>query len=296
MQEGEIMQIIHKIEETHFSPSESIIIDYILKQGENIKDMSAHAIAKITYTSPPLLIRIAKKLGFKGWNEFKEAYIQELEYMYKTADIDASIPFVVSDNFINISHNIAQLEIESIQDTMSLLKHDDLYNAMHYLRNAQVIDMYAVSNNVLLAEQFAEKMFLIQKKVNLCRLSENAKLQASMSDENHVALIISYSGETKFILDVASILQQKKTPIIAITSIADNRLSLLSNVVLRMSSKEMLNTKIGDFASSQSVKLILDVLYSCIFSLDYQRNLDSKIALARSVDDRHSGFAYIDED
>ena len=58
----------------------------------------------------------------------------------------------------------------------------------------------------------------------------------------------------------------------------------------------MLNTKIGDFATSQSVKLILDILYSCIFSLDYQNNLDNKIALAKSVDDRHSGFAYIDED
>lgn len=296
MQEGDSMQIIHKMEETHFSPSETTIIDYILEQGENIKNMSIHAIAEATYTSPPLLIRIAKKLGFKGWNEFKEAYIQELEYMYQTADIDASIPFVVSDNFINISNNIAQLEIESIQDTMSLLKHDDLYGAMHYLRNAPVIDMYAVSNNVILAQQFADKMFLIQKKVNLCRLSENAKLQASMSNENHVAIIISYSGETKFILEVAHILKQKQTPIIAITSIADNHLSSLSNVVLRISSKEMLNTKIGDFATSQSVKLILDILYSCIFSLDYQNNLDNKIALAKSVDDRHSGFAYIDED
>lgn len=289
------MLIVHKIEKTHFSPSEAVIVDYILKQGEAIENMSISAIAKATYTSPPLLVRIAKKLGFSGWNEFKEAYLEELEYLYKTSDIDASIPFVVSDDFMNISHNIAQLESETIQDTIQLLNHDTLYQAMRYLREAPRIDLYGVSNNVILAEEFAEKMLFINKNVSISRLSGDAKLQASMSDSRHVAILISYSGETKFILEVARILRKKQTPIIAITSIGDNHLSQLANVVLRISSKEMLHTKIGDFASSQSVKLILDILYGCIFSLDYQKNLDYKIALAQEVDDRHSGFEYIDE-
>lgn len=290
------MLIMHKIEGTHFSPSETQIIDYILEQGEKIKDMSIISIANATYTSAPLLIRIAKKLGFSGWNEFKEAYLRELEYLYTSNDIDASIPFVVSDNFTTISHNIAQLEIETIQDTMRLLKHDDLFKAMRYLRDAQVIDVYGVSNNVILAEEFAEKMFFIHKNVYICRLTGDAKLQATMSDEHHAAILISYSGQTNFMLDVAKILKTRKTPIVAITSIGDNDLSKIADVVLCISSREMLHTKIGDFSSSQSVKLILDILYSCIFSLDYQKNLDDKISFAKSVEDRYSGFEYIDEE
>jgi len=290
------MLIIHKIEKTHFSPSETQIIDYILKEGEKIKDMSITSIASATYTSPPLLIRISKKLGYSGWNEFKEAYLKELDYLYTSNDIDASIPFVVSDNFTTISQHIAQLEIETIQDTMNLLTHDDLFQAMRFLRDASKIDMYGVSNNVILAEEFAEKMFFIHKNVYICRLTGDAKIQAAMSDSHHVAILISYSGETNFMLDVAKILKKKNTPMIAITSIGDNHLSKLADVVLRISSKEMLHTKIGEFASSQSVKLILDILYGCIFSLDYQKNLDNKIALAKEVDDRHSGFEYIDEE
>ena len=90
------MLLIHKIEQTHFSATEAIIIDYILDQGLNIKNMSANSIAKATYTSPPLLVRIAKKLGYHGWNDFKDAFINELEYLFKEQNIDASIPFVVS--------------------------------------------------------------------------------------------------------------------------------------------------------------------------------------------------------
>jgi DNA-binding MurR/RpiR family transcriptional regulator len=292
---GGSMLIVHKLERTHFSPSEAKIVDFILKEGEKIRNMSISFIANETYTSPPLLIRIAKKLGYSGWNEFKEDYLKEIEYLYKSSDIDASIPFVVSDDYMNISHNIATLEIETIQDTISLLKHDDLYQAMRYLRDASRIDIYGVSSSIILAEEFARKMSFINQNVFISRYSEDSKLQAANSDETHVAILISYSGETGYILQVAKKLKQKKTPIIAITSIGDNSLSKEANVVLRISSKEMLHTKIGDFASTQSIKLILDTLYGCIFSMNYTHNLDHKISLAKEEEDRYSGFEYIDE-
>ena len=290
------MLIIHKIENTHFSSSEAIIIDYILEQGLNIKNMSASAIAKATFTSAPLLVRIAKKLGYSGWNAFKEDYLKELEYLFTEQNVDASIPFVVSDDITTISHNIGQLQIETIQDTMALLDHDTLQIAFHFLRNTKELDVYGVSNNLLLAESFASKLFYIHHNVNICTLPGNPKVQAAMSDKTHCAILISYSGETGFIIEVAKILKTKNTPIIAITCIADNELSRLADVTLRISSREMLHTKIGDFATSVSIKYLLDILYAGIFSFDYQKNLDYKIQIAQAVDDRHSGYEYIDEE
>lgn len=290
------MLIIHKIEKTHFSQSESIIIDYILKEGENIKDKSIQSMAQETYTSAPLFIRIAKKLGYSGWNEFKDAYLKELEYLYQSSEIDASIPFVVSDDFMTIAHHISQLQIETIQDTMKLLDHDSLYKAMRIIRSCREIDMYGVSSNVLSAQQFAQQMFLIHKKVNICQLTGNDTIQAALSNQKHCAILISYSGETEYIIKVAKILKRKKVPIIAITCIAENNLSKMADVCLRISSREMLSTKIGDFSSSQSIKTMLDILYGCIFSLNYQQNLEDKISLAKEVDDRVSGFEYIDEE
>lgn len=290
------MLITHKIEQTHFSESEAIIIDYILKVGEEIKNMSINAIAKETYTSAPLLIRIAKKLGFSGWSEFKEAYLKELDYLYNSNDIDASIPFVVSDDFMTIAHHISQLQIETIQDTMKLLDHDQLYHAMRILRDCEEIDLYGVSDKILYAQQFAQQMCFIHKNVHVCSLPADAKMLAAMSHSKHCAILISYSGETDFILRIAKILKKKQTSIIAITCIADNDLSQLADVTLRMSSREMLHTKIGDFATSQSVKCILDIIYGCVFSLDYKNNLNEKIKIAKEIDDRVSGFEYIDEE
>ena len=288
--------LIHKIEKTHFSPSEAVVIDYILKNGEQIKNMTTASIAQETFTSPQLLIRIAKKLGYSGWNAFKEAYLEELNYLYANRQVDASIPFVVSDDIMTIAQNICILESETIQDTLALLHHDDLQKAMQFIRKTKEIDIYAVSTHIYLAETFRQKMYRIEKSVNLCRLTGDAKVQVAMSTPEKCAIIISYSGRTPFIVDVAKKLKQKGTPVIAITSIADNDLSKIADATLRMSSREMIHTKIGDFASTQSVKCLLDILYACIFSMDYQKNLDYRIRIAKEINQQTSNDEQIDEE
>lgn len=283
--------LIHKIEKTHFSPSESIIIDYILKKGKDIKNMTIAQIANETYTSSPLFIRIAKKLGFDGWNEFKEAYLKELDYLYLNQEVDANIPFVVNDDIMNIAYNLCVLERETIQDTYSLISHDDLQKAIRLLRNCKYIDVYSRSVHMHIVRSFQERMYILHRHVQLCSLSDELDSTYLMSDQNHCAIIISYSGHAPHIKHLIETLRKKQTSIIAITNLEDNELSLLADVTLRMSSRELIYTKIADFASSLSLKYILDILYSCIFSIHYQKNLDNCIQIAKELDNtQHEEF------
>lgn len=283
--------LIHKIEKTHFSPSESIIIDYILKKGKDIKNMTIAQIANETYTSSPLFIRIAKKLGFDGWNEFKEAYLKELDYLYLNQEVDANIPFVVNDDIMNIAYNLCVLERETIQDTYSLISHDGLQKAIRLLRNCKYIDVYSRSVHMHIVRSFQERMYILHRHVQLCSLSDELDSTYLMSDQNHCAIIISYSGHAPHIKHLIETLRKKQTSIIAITNLEDNELSLLADVTLRMSSRELIYTKIGDFASSLSLKYILDILYSCIFSIHYQQNLDNCIQIAKELDNtQHEEF------
>lgn len=287
--------IIHQIEQTHFSDSEALIIQFILNKGMDIKNMTTKEIAEATFTSPSLLIRIAKKMGYDGWNQFKKAFLEELEYMYASQDIDASIPFLISDDISVISNNIFKLHEETIEDTKNLMKHDDLMNALKLLRDAKYIDIYTRPNKEHLAQSFAQKMYSIQERIDTVMISGNDLVQASMSGPEHCAIIISYSGETTHIIHLAKKLKSKHTPIIAITSISKSTLVKLSDVSLRISSREMLNTKIGDFASTESITCILDILYSCYFSLNYKENLNYKLSIAGEIDDQYSEYEYIDE-
>ena len=185
------MLIVNQIENTHFSKTEKEIVDYIIDQGMNIEKMSANEIARNTFTSAPLLVRIAKKLGYSGFNEFKSAYLKELSYMLEETDVDASIPFLLSDDLMAITKNLALLEKETIQDTQQLNHHDDLQEAVRLLQKAQVIDVYGVLNHVLLAKHFKTLMMYIGKDVQVIDQVTGQKRSACLADESHCAIIIS---------------------------------------------------------------------------------------------------------
>lgn len=289
------MLIVNQIENTHFSKTEREIVDYIIDQGMNIEKMSANEIARNTFTSAPLLVRIAKKLGYSGFNEFKSAYLKELAYMLEETDVDASIPFLLSDDLMTIGKNIALLEKETIQDTEQLNHHDELQHAISLLEKAKKIDVYGVLDNVLLAKHFQTMMMYIDKDVQVIDQITGQKRSACLANKDHCAIIISYSGQTKEMVEVAEIYHKKQIPFISITCMAENTISRLANAKLYLSSREMLHIKIGDFASTTSLKYLFDVLYAGIFSKNYKKNLETKIVVASYVDDRQSEDEYINE-
>lgn len=116
-------------------------------------------------------------------------------------------------------------------------------------------------------------MSRIQKDVRVHQLQSEIHFNAYLAHENSCAIIISYSGGTTPLIRVSNILRSKNIPIIAMTSLGDNPISQLSDVTLRLATKERLYSKIGTYSTDTSITYLLDVLYSCIFAQNYQHNL-----------------------
>lgn len=116
------MLITEKLEQYDFAASEKVLIDYILEKKELIKDKTTKQIAKETYTSASTLVRIAQKLGFSGWNELKENYLEEIDYLNSHfSSINANTPFTKGDSIMSIANKLAILNAEAIDDTLSLI-------------------------------------------------------------------------------------------------------------------------------------------------------------------------------
>ena len=100
-----------------------------------------------------------------------------------------------------------------------------------------------------------------------------AMYAATLAEQNECALIISYSGETTFLLQAVKLLKQRNIPILLITSMGENSMTPLANCCLRISTREKLYSKIATYANDASITYLLDVLYSCLFQQDYDRNV-----------------------
>lgn len=279
------MLIQERLERCELSVSERAAADFILKEKLNIRDMTTREIAQASFSSPSTLVRIAHKMNFRGWNELKEALLKEEEYLQTHfSDIDANLPFKKSDSILSVAAKIAALKKESIDDTLSLITHDDLRKAVSLLNQASSINIFAVSNNALICQEFQHNMSRIGKRVEVCSLQGEFAYTAWLAEPSSCALIISYSGETLILIKAAKILKEHQIPTVLITNIGENSLLPMADCVLHICTREKLYSKIASFSTDASIEYLLDVLYSCIFRLDYDEYLQMKIRSAQEIE------------
>lgn len=280
------MLLTEQLNETHFSRSEREVISFIEEEKEKIEDYSITYIAKKTYTSPSTLVRIAKKLGYSGWNDFKKAYLEEIHYLNSHFnDIDANTPFDEDESFMNIAYKIGQLHRESIEDTLSLIDQESLEKAIHILLNAHRIHIMAITNLVYAAEELVFKFRRIGVDARTYT-DQHLLAEAYMIPKEDCCIVISYSGQTEPLLQTAQVLKNKGVPLIAITSIGDNTLSHLSDTSLYVTTREKSYKKISAYTSLESIHLLMDILYSCYFRCNYDQNYKHKIKLAQLTESR----------
>lgn len=290
------MLLTEKIEKTLFSDSERIIINYLLEKKIDVKNKTIKEISQETYTNPSSFIRVAKKLGYTGWNEFKEVFLEEIIYLDSHFEsIDANLSFNANDNYLVISNKLGALNEATIKDTLALIEYKNLKKAVSILLSSIEIKLFANNANLLISQEFALKMNRIKQYVSISLTDGEQLFDAANMRDGTCAIIISYSGETSRVLEIVPILRKRKIPILAITSLGNNSLANLADCVLRITTREKLYSKIGAFSSNYSICFLLDILYSCVFSENYQSNIEHKIKISRLADPRTSSVNIIKE-
>ena len=279
------MFLIEKMEIFPFSTNERHIVNYLLSEKQLIEGMSTADIAKATYSSKSALVRIAKKLDFSGWVDFKKAFLTELYYLDKlNQSVDANLPFSKQDNLITIANRIAKLKQEAILDTVSLLDNATLEQAVNLLEQAKSIHIFAASNNLLNAQEFQHNMKRIQKGVHVHQLHGEILFDAYLVPKESCALVISYSGETLSLQRVMKLLRRHHIPIILLTSLGENKSTNLTNCILRLATREKLYSKIGTFSTDASITYLLDLLYSGVFAQNYENRLALRIHASQLIE------------
>lgn len=276
------MLIIEQMKSGHFSDAEQTLVDYMTENPQLLENMTTTALAQITHTNPTSLIRVAKKLGFKGWTDLKEAFLKEWHYLNSNYNsIDANLPFEKQDNLLSIANKLATLEHNTIQDTLSLLDYQNLMQAQEKLLKAKEIKIFGSHTNAMISQDFVTKMRRINRNVSIASTFHYIDYEAYHSTEDTCAIVISYTGENDIMLKCIDILRERGSSIISLTSIGDNTISKLSDVTLHITTREKLYSKIANFTSNTSIIYLLNLLYAVVFTHDYDANLEHIIEVGQ---------------
>ena len=281
------MSLLSRIEyQSGFSELEKKIADYLIEHKEDVIHMNLKELAKATYTSTATISRFCKKVGEKNFNDFR-VHFAEVTQSQSFATVNFNRPFLPDSSVGEIQYNISDIYKQTIDGTNLVLDLNELNRAVDCIDQTNIIDIFGFGDSYLTAQLFEHKMTYVNKYVNLKAIPTEQNQQALYTNKDTVAIVISYSGETNELIKIAKILKEKKTPIIVLTSIGDNRLSHYANYILNIGSREKIFTKIAPFASQTSIEYILNVIFSCLFKKDYQTNIQNKISYDTENDVRH---------
>lgn len=292
------MSIMTQLEfELDFSESEKNIARYILEYQEDILELTIQQLAKKTYTSPATIVRLCHKLGLQGYGDFKIKYSAELQAEHKIKNrINVNFPFTKEDDSYQIAGKLASLHQEAIEDTLSLIDFKQLEKIIEILDHAKRIFIFGAGNSMLAALEFQHKMLRIGKLVEIREIVGEQIFLAYNCQPHDLAIIISYSGETAELVELASILKSQKVQVIGITSLGDNQLSKYCHYILNTGSREKIFNKIAPFSSKTSITYLLDLVFAMIFQKNYDHYVEIKLHYDKSHDHRHPIKSPINED
>ena len=74
-----------------------------------------------------------------------------------------------------------------------------------------------------------------------------------------------------------------------------NTLTTFADCTFTITIREKLYSKIATYSSNNSIQLILDISYSCLFKMNYNYNLEYKTNICKNTDDRFSNSNLLKE-
>lgn len=290
----EKMKIITDLNElkqlNKLTDTEIQIVNYLLAFPHEIEKISSRQLAELTYTSPAAVVRICQKLGFSGYTEFKIKYLQEINQTPAFDQVERRNPITADDSIHSIMNKVAALEMTAIEETKKGLDLNQLKRVGDLINQATCLDFYAFDNNLHLAKHAASH-FLYAGKPSVVHDGSNAQfMQAIASTEDHVAIIISRTGENIKLQRIAKVLHDKGIPLIVLTESKNSTLAKLSTEHLYVYNVHRF-TDMGTILFQTSAQYVFDLLFAILFSKNYDNTVQQN-QFYEDMNDYHEYFPF----
>lgn len=275
------MNVLNYIKQNYdrFTEREKLIANYLLSNKKSIISMSAKDIATLTNTSAPTVVRFSKKIGFNSLNEMKLQLTINLENEENNSEFEYLDGNLSTKNIILGIKN----SIDSIMNqTMGLLKEEELEKAIDKLIKAKNVYIYSIGSSGLVGQDLYYKLSRINKRC-IAHLDTHLQITSSpLVEKDDVVIAISYSGETKEVLMCVENAKKQGATVIAITKASvNNSLENISDIVLHVPYVER-SLREGAMSSRISQLAIIDMLFIGM-AKNNLKEVEEKLRLTRKA-------------
>lgn len=263
--------IVLKLNEVadHLPPSERKIAVYLVGNLDTVLGISVEELASRSNSSQAAVVRFCKKMGYRGYRDFSLKLAREVSVSQKNEAKERECPDIkVGDRAGNVISSVCQRNMRAIEDTGSLVDPDQVELAAGRIFAARRVDIYAVAASHLAALDAQQKLLRIGKLVSAYSDPHLQLSSAASLGPEDVVLALSWSGETKEVIQACDTAKKAGAFIISVSRLGQVKLRNYSNMHFGLSAPESsLNS--GAMSSRIAQMTMVDILFSCLLSHHY---------------------------
>lgn len=246
------------------------IASYILENQSRTLQYSINEIAKNCKTNRSAVVRFCQNLGLDGFKDFKKQLTSDALSENQKKDDRLCVYSEISGNesIPQIARKVIHNNINSINDTFRILDAEALTKAVALINNAPKLHFYGIGASGIVALDAERKFIRIGKECRACTDSHMQITLASNLTPDDTAVVISYTGMTKNILQTVAQIKKSGAHLIAVTKFRKNNpLSEQADIVLHISSTEW-NFRGGSLSSRIASLTVIDILFLSVISMN----------------------------
>jgi DNA-binding MurR/RpiR family transcriptional regulator len=216
------------------SKAEQKAADYVLSNPNDTIYSSVTLLAEKAMVGETSVIRFCRKLGFKGFQDFKLSIARDL--VTPSEQVHGEIND--KDTIETICQKITSHNIQALNNTTSLLSTHELLKATDAFIRAGKIYFFGIGSSGITAADAKYRFMRLGYQADCATDAHIMMMNASLMTKEDVVVGISSSGSTKDLVEAIQVAKENGAYIIAITNHAKSPITLLANTVLLAASRE----------------------------------------------------------
>lgn len=261
--------------------SEQKVASCVLSRSVDMIYLSVTELAEIAGTGETTVLRFCRKIGFKGYQDFKLSMAQTQSHRKLEA---ASNPERPEDEG-TVTRTVYTSMLHILHSSMGLVDAGQLEQAVLSLDEAKYIQFFGVGASGITALDAKNRFLRIGRRAEAVADGHIQSMMAVSMGAGDVAVGISASGSTLDTNDMLHKAKQNGATVIAITNYTKSPITAIADIVLLTAGKEA-PLEGGSIGAKISQLFIIDLICEGLARRQKEHTKRMKEKTARAVIER----------
>lgn len=250
--------------------SEKKVANYVLENYMEVLDYTVTELSEKADVSDATVVRFCRSVGYKGYQDLKINLAQDAIVPYK--HLNTSLE--EKDTPAQIATKVIRSEIETLEETISILDMGELEKAAKAILQARRVVFFGSGGSAMVASDAMHKFLKIGIQCIIQMDVDVQAMESALLEKGDVAIGISHSGTNRNVIECLKNAKANGATTIGLTTYGKSPIQRQCDYILMTSTKETVFK--SESVTARIAQLsVIDSLVAILSFMDYDKSYEA---------------------